>query len=120
MPRQFLIEAGGNDVSLLPIHAIPNSTRKVHSMRLSSHTLFALASGVVLGLLPLPRASADDSGKPSTKPRRLRLAKKADQGSNQGRKSCGEARSRHSRTNLLDAIRDGLVAVDAEGKGTAG
>ena len=84
-------------------------------MRLRPHSLVALAAGVVLGLLPLTLASANDSANTSdaktssTSSKAVKARSKVD-------KSQSKAEQDVPETNLLDAVRDGLVAVDAEGR----
>ena len=86
-------------------------------MRLSSHTLFAFASGAILGLMPLPRASADDTVKPSTS--NTTKSSTAPKKTDRARSKAEKAASTEDlpELNLLDAARDGLVAIEAEGKG---
>ena len=84
-------------------------------MRLRPHSLVALAAGGVLGLLPLTLASANDSANTSdaktssTSSKAVKARSKVD-------KSQSKAEQEVPETNLLDAVRDGLVAVDAEGR----
>jgi hypothetical protein len=85
-------------------------------MRLSSHTLFALASGVILGLMPLSRVSADDTDKPSPA-KKVTSSKKGDKAHSKADKASASSDQDIPELNLLDAVRDGLVAVEAEGKG---
>ena len=85
-------------------------------MRLYSHTLFALTSGAILGLLPLPLASADDSNKASDT-KQASSPKKAGKVRAKAEKAAAKLDQEIPDTNLLDAMRDGLIAVDAEGRG---
>ena len=84
-------------------------------MRLRPHSLVALAAGAVLGLLPLTLASANDSANTSdaktssTSSKAVKARSKVD-------KSQSKAEQDVPETNLLDAVRDGLVTVDAEGR----
>ncbi len=84
-------------------------------MRLRPHSLAALAAGAVLGLLPLTLASANDSANTSdaktssTSSKAVKARTKVD-------KSQSKAEQDVPETNLLDAVRDGLVAVDADGR----
>jgi hypothetical protein len=84
-------------------------------MRLRPHSSVTLAAGVVLGLLPLTLASADDSANTSLAKTRS-TSSKAVKARSKVDKSHSKAEQDVPETNLLDAVRDGLVAVDAEGR----
>src|ERR1700733_3481233 len=84
-------------------------------MRLSPPPLTALAGGLVLGLLSFTTAAADDGTKPAKSPKSTSSAlgttsrAKAD-------KTPTKAEEDLPELNLLDAVRDGLVEVNAEGR----
>jgi len=85
-------------------------------MRLSLPTLSALAGGLVLGLLPCTIASADDGKNPSQSPATKSPAKGTTSRA-KAEKAQAKAEEDLPEINLLDAVRDGLVEVNAEGKG---
>ena len=84
-------------------------------MRLRPQSLVALAAGVVLGLLPLTLASANDSANTSDA-KTSSTSSKAVKARSKVNKSQSKVEQDVPETNLLDAVRDGLVAVDAEGR----
>ncbi len=86
------------------------------SMRYSSYTLFSLASGVILGLFPLPQAQADDSAK-SSAAKQAPASKKAEKSRSKAERASARKDQNIPEQDLLDAVRNGLVTVDAEGKG---
>ena len=87
-------------------------------MRLSLPRLTALAGALVLGLLPFTIASADD-GKNSSQSHTALSPSKGTTSRAKADKNQTKADDDLPEINLLDAVRDGLVDVDAEGKRTA-
>src|SRR5262249_32680263 len=88
-------------------------------MRPLFRTLIAMCAGSSLVVALLPRAEADDSKNPSnakivTSPSRAaksaKVRAKADKAQSKDEKDAPEI-------NLLDAVRDGLITVRADGKG---